>query len=69
MLNLKVGDKVSKGFNGDCYPEGEIVRITPTGIVKTNTGETFRPVKGGGHRAGGTWWLVPGHVSKQNPSF
>ena len=70
---FRVGDKVSKGFNGDCYPEGVIVKITPSGIIATDTGEIFRPYKHNGAMMGWksqrTWWLVSGHHHKQNPSF
>lgn len=29
--DIKVGDDVSYCFNGDCYPDGKVVRITKTG--------------------------------------
>lgn len=67
-----VGDKVSYGFNGDYYPDGEIVRVSKGNLTVTTSG---------GHRyyrrgntaswiqAGGTWSLVPGHINERNPSF
>ena len=69
----KVGDDVSYGFNGDYYPCGKIVRVTPslTVIAEDTEGHQtrFRRVKktGGWKREGGTWWMVQGVVSKLNP--
>lgn len=66
-----VGDKVSCGFNGDYYPEGEIVKISKNfKIVTTSTGKKF-------YRKGLTgrwvhskmWALVAGHHKEQNPHF
>lgn len=67
----KVGDKVSKGFNGDYYPQGEIVRITPTFRVVTSTGAVFirKRQTSAWLTPGGTWGLVSGHVDERNPSF
>lgn len=66
-----VGDKVSKAFNGDYYPEGEIVKITKNLTVITSTGARFRRVKetSGWRKEGGTWWLVNGHHDERNPHF
>ena len=65
----KVGDKVSRGFNGDYYPEGEIVKITPTWIVTTSTGKKFRRrgLTAGWRQEGGTWWMTGGHIDERNP--
>lgn len=39
----KVGDDVSKAFNGDYYPAGQIVAISKSGEkITTSTGEVFR---------------------------
>lgn len=67
----KVGDKVSYAFNGDYYPDGEIVSVSPTLIVKTSGGHTYRRRKltAAWQQPGGTWSLVHGHVDKRNPSF
>lgn len=67
----KLGEKVSKTFNGDTYPCGEIVKITPTWIVTTSTGHKFRRFKetGGWREAGRGFWLTGGHVYEQNPHF
>lgn len=67
----KVGDKVSKEFNGDSYPCGVIVKISPTfKSIRTDGGDVFYRVRQtGSWRNEGTWFLTPGHVSKQNPSF
>lgn len=67
----QVGDKVSKGFNGDYYPEGEVVSVSSTyKKITTSTGVSFYRVKNtGSWRADQTWWLVRGHVDERNPSF
>lgn len=67
----KVGDKVSYGFNGDYYPDGEIVKITKTYQITTSTGNKYlrRRNTGTWLRTGGTWALVPGHINERNPSF
>ena len=64
-----VGDKVSKGFNGDYYPEGEVVKITKNLTVITSTGARFRRYKNtsGWRKEGGTWWLINGHHDERNP--
>ena len=66
-----VGDKVSYGFNGDYYPDGEIVRMTNTLNVITSTGGTYRRRKNSAswRRAGGTWSLIQGHHNERNPHF
>lgn len=67
-----LGDKVSYAFNGDYYPCGEITRISPSGAVITVSegGKRFhrRGLSGAWVNAG-TWCLVPGHISRLNPSF
>lgn len=67
-----VGDPISYEFNGDSYPDGFIERITPSyKTVFTTTGNIYRRKKKspGWIKSGGTWWMVSGHVYKQNPSF
>lgn len=66
-----VGDEVSFAFNGDSYPDGQIVKITKTFQVQTSTGKRYRRYKNTGVwlKEGGTWHLRQGHVSTQNPSF
>ena len=70
----KVGDLVSYGFNGDCYPCGKIVKISPSHQV-TACDDDGREFKFYRRRMTGswlynkTWHLVMGHVSTQNPSF
>jgi hypothetical protein len=65
----KVGDLVSKSFNGDTYPEGVITKITPKWQITTSTGVKFRRVKdsAGWRATGGTWWMTGGHHYEQNP--
>ena len=81
MVPPKVGDDVSYGFNGDYYPCGKVVRITPGWRIYTE--DTSLPK--GAHRQqcmfnrvrktsgwkmkGGTWGLVKGIVDERNPSF
>lgn len=67
----KVGDKVSYGFNGDYYPDGEIVKISPKLMITTSTGNTYRRrgSTSSWTQPGGTWGLVAGHVDERNPSF
>jgi hypothetical protein len=66
-----VGDEVSYGFNGDYYPDGTIVKITPTFQVTTSTGHTYRRkgLTSGWYQPGGTWGMVAGHIYEQNPHF
>lgn len=67
----KVGDKVSKGFNGDYYPEGEITRITPKWQITTSTGAKFRRVKNTAswRETGRGFSMVGGHIDERNPSY
>jgi len=67
----KVGEKVSSAFNGDYYPQGEIVKVSPTSKkVTTSTGAIFYRVKDTGcWKEAGTWSMVRGHVSRLNPHF
>ena len=66
-----VGDKVSSGFNGDYYPEGEIVKISKNfKIITTSTGKKFyRKGLTDRWRWGRIWTLVAGHHDRKNPSF
>jgi len=69
----QIGDKVSMGFNGDYYPEGEIVKIHKNHKrVITSTGREFTRVgdmrwKQGGKN--GAFSMIEGHISKMNPHF
>ena len=66
----KVGDKVSYAFNGDCYPDGTIVKITKSGIVKTERNSyRRRKLSASWKQPGGTWSLVRGHINERNPEF
>jgi hypothetical protein len=67
----KVGDLVSYGFNGDCYPCGEIEKITKGWRITTSTGKKFSRYKqtAGWRAVGGTWSMVAGHVEERNPHF
>lgn len=67
----KVGARVSRGFNGDYYPAGEIVSVSASRrVVRTSTGVVFyRRQQSATWIADGTWAMVPGHRSELNPSF
>lgn len=67
----RVGDLVSKGFNGDYYPEGEIVKISGSlRRIETSTRAVFYRVRqSGAWRSQGTWSMVQGHHTDKNPSF
>lgn len=67
----KVGDVVSRGFNGDYYPAGEIVKISKTmKKITTSTGVVFNRKKlTGCWKANETWTMVPGMKNEKNPSF
>lgn len=58
----KVGDEVSRGFNGDYYPCGKITKITPTWQITTDTGAKFRRVKESAawKETRGSFWMVNG---------
>ena len=67
----KVGDKVSYSFNGDTYPDGEIVKITANNrFIWTSTGKKYLRRKLSGSWVNGrTWTLVNGHRHELNPHF
>lgn len=66
-----VGDKVSYAFNGDYYPDGEIVKVSDSlRVVTTSSGKRyFRQGATARWVNGGMWGLVQGHVSRLNPEF
>lgn len=66
-----IGAEVSRAFNGDSYPAGEIVKISASlRRVETSDGTVFwRKRQSGAWVADGTWGMVPGHVERRNPSF
>lgn len=69
----QVGDDASMGFNGDYYPCGKIVRISPTyNRITTSNGVAFTRVGPcswvrGGKR--GTFSLIQGVINRRNPEF
>lgn len=81
MVPPKVGDDVSYGFNGDCYPCGKVVRITkgwriytenpdkPEGAPRKHLMFNRKRKTSGWVMKGGTWGLVKGIVDERNPSF
>lgn len=73
VIAPKIGDKVSYAFNGDYYPDGTIVHVTPgtLRVIKTSTGKTYykRGDKARWIQTGGTWTLVSGHHDRRNPEF
>lgn len=67
----RVGEPVSKGFNGDYYPCGTIVKVSESlRVVTTDNGTTFyRRGKTATWLNNRTWALVHGHKSERNPHF
>jgi hypothetical protein len=67
----KVGEKVSRYFNGDSYPAGEIVKISASlKRVETSDGTVFfRRRQSGSWINNGTWGMEHGHNPRLNPSF
>ncbi len=68
----QIGDKVSYGFNGDYYPDGEITKISKSLLkITTSGGHNYlrRKKTGAWLQAGGAWHLVSGHRNDKNPSF
>lgn len=66
-----IGDKVSRCFNGDSYPCGEIVKITPSWRITTSTGVKFSRVKqtGSWKVINGYQSMISGHHDERNPHF
>lgn len=77
MVCPKVGDDVSKGFNGDYYPIGKVVAISkaPERRVITVDGPRGKlrfyrnKLSSGWTQSGGTWGLVKGVVDRYNQEF
>jgi hypothetical protein len=68
----KVGDEVSRGFNGDYYPCGKIVKITKGWRITTSEGIVFNRRKQTAtwvETGGGPFCLVPGVRNESNPHF
>jgi hypothetical protein len=70
----KVGDFVSHGFNGDAYPVGTIIAITPTWqcVIQREDGSTVRAYRR--NATSGSWRLdgfsmIRGRHDYRNPSF
>lgn len=65
-----VGEKVSRTFNGDTYPCGEIASISKTlKKIVTTDGTVFYRKRLTGAWSDGTFYMCAGHVHEQNPSF
>ena len=73
----RVGDPASYAFNCDSYPCGEVVRVSAAPACRVVTTRDaagserkfYRRRQSGSWINRGTWHLVRGHVSEQNPSF
>ena len=67
----KVGDPISYAFNGDCYPDGHIEKISDSlRIVTSTTGNKYwRRKATGAWLKGGMWSMVAGHIDERNPHF
>lgn len=71
----QVGDEVSRGFNGDYYYVGKIVRITPNWMVVAED-EDGRQTKFNRRKNSASWKpiggygsMVGGRVERLNPEF
>ena len=65
-----IGDEVSYGFNGDCYPCGTVVKVSKSlKRVETSEGKVFNRSKNTGRWFQHGWALVNGHHYEQNPHF
>lgn len=66
-----VGSEVSRGFNGDYYPAGKIVKVSPSlKRIQTDNGTVFyRRRQSDVWIAEGTWCMVNGRHDRLNPSF
>jgi len=68
----KVGDEVSRAFNGDSYPTGTITRVSGKDfrVITTSTGAKFyRRRLSASWIADQTWYLLKGTHNERNPSF
>lgn len=69
----EVGADVSYAFNGDSYPDGQIISVSngPRMVVKTSNGNVYyrRRQTGSWIMQGGTWSLINGHHREWNPEF
>ncbi len=66
-----VGDKVSYTFNGDYYPDGEIVKISASNkVITTSSGKKYyRKGLTASWKNSKIWSLVQGHHNERNPHF
>ena len=66
-----VGSEVSRGFNGDYYPAGQIIKVSKSlRRVETSDGTVFfRLRQTASWRANGTWYMTAGTHNERNPSF
>lgn len=67
----KVGDEVSYAFNGDYYPDGEIVQVSDSlrRVVTSTGGVYWRKRQTGAWKKDKTWTMVRGHIDRRNPHF
>lgn len=66
-----VGDMVSYAFNGDYYPDSEIVKISKSyRRIETASGNVYwRYKETGSWKLQGTWIMVKGTHDERNPCF
>lgn len=71
ILAPKIGDPISYSFNGDSYPDGEIVKISGSiRIVTSSSGRRYyRRRLTGSWINNNCWSMRAGHHSELNPSF
>jgi len=68
----KVGDLVSRYFNGDAYPAGKIIKMSENlRRIETDDGTVFwrRQQTSSWIATGGTWAMASGHRNDRNPHF
>jgi hypothetical protein len=67
----KIGDEVSRYFNGDGYPAGKIVKMAKSyRRIETSDGSVFwRQSATGTWLCNGTWGMIAGVHNDRNPSF
>lgn len=65
----RAGDEISYAYNGDYYPDGEIVKVSDSlRVVYSSTGSKYwRRRATGTWLKDGMWCLVKGHRSERNP--
>jgi len=70
MTAPEIGSKVSRAFNGDYYPAGEITRISDSfRRIETSDGTVFWRKGRSDIWRQSPFCMVAGHIERLNPSF